>query len=155
MVLLHVGLLIGCVVEPAALGRPFVPWLGWPALAAVLVCQGVRWWCVTTLGRQWNTRVIVVPELPLVTTGPYRLLRHPNYAAVAIEGAALPLVHSAWITAVVFTFMNGLLLRRRIQVEEKALRAAVARGSSGCRDSLVPSGPEGRPSRASSTAFSP
>ena len=124
MVALHVFLLVACVVEAQVSGRPFVPALGWTALAFVVASQGLRWWCIATLGRLWNTRIIVVPGVELVRRGPYRLLRHPNYLAVAVEGAALPLVHSAWITAVVFTVLNAiLLLGYRIPAEERALRA--------------------------------
>ena len=124
MVALHLFLLVACVVEAQVSGRPFVPVLGWTALAFVVASQGLRWWCIATLGRLWNTRIIVVPGVELVRRGPYRLLRHPNYLAVAVEGAALPLVHSAWITAVVFTVLNAiLLLGYRIPAEERALRA--------------------------------
>jgi methyltransferase len=119
MVLLHTGLLAGCVVE--ALHRPFIPALGWPMLAIVLCAQALRWWCIATLGPQWNTRVIVVPGAPRVTGGPYRLLSHPNYVAVVLEGVALPMVHTAWITAIVFTVLNAALLRTRINVENDAL----------------------------------
>lgn len=126
MVVLHTGLLVACVVEVVALDRPFLPWLGWPMLVLVLASQGLRWWCIRTLGPQWNTRVIVVPGLSLVHRGPYRWIPHPNYVAVAIEGLALPLVHSAWITAVGFTVLNAwLLLGFRIPAEERALEAAV------------------------------
>ncbi len=90
-------------------------------LALVVLAQGLRWWCITTLGPHWNTRVIVVPGAPLVAAGPYRLLRHPNYVAVVVEGAALPLVHTAWVTAVAFTALNLVLLSVRIRVEEQAL----------------------------------
>jgi methyltransferase len=121
MVALHTALLGGAVAEVWLLDRPFVPALGWPMLAVALASQALRWWCIATLGRQWNTRVIIVPELPLVRRGPYRLLRHPNYVAVVLEGAALPLVHSAWITAAVFTVLNAVLLRVRISVENQAL----------------------------------
>ena len=121
MVALHTALLFGALAEVWMLDRPFRPILGWVALAVVIASQTLRWWCIATLGRQWNTRVIVVPGLPLVSRGPYRLLRHPNYVAVVLEGAALPLVHSAWATAVVFTVLNAALLARRIQVEERAL----------------------------------
>ncbi len=123
MVVLHTGLLVGAVLEVGALDRPFHGWLGWPMLAVVLAAQGLRWWCIATLGRQWCTRVVVVPGLPAVTRGPYRLLRHPNYVAVAAEGIALPLVHTAWITALVFTLANAVLLRVRISTEERALTA--------------------------------
>ncbi|GAA0444234.1 isoprenylcysteine carboxyl methyltransferase [Acrocarpospora corrugata] len=124
MVALHTGLLAGCLAEVYATGRPFLPWLGWPMLALVVAAQGLRWWCIRTLGRQWNTRVIVVPGLPLVTGGPYRWLRHPNYVAVAVEGAALPLTHTAWVTALVFTVLNAVLMVVRIRCEEAALRLA-------------------------------
>jgi methyltransferase len=90
----------------------------------VVLAQALRWWCITTLGKRWSTRVVVVPGLPLVTGGPYRWLRHPNYVAVVVEGFALPLVHSAWLTALVFTLANAALLRIRIGVEDAALAAA-------------------------------
>jgi methyltransferase len=91
-------------------------------LALVVLAQALRWWCIATLGPRWNTRVVVVPGLPLVRTGPYRFLAHPNYAAVVVEGLALPLVHEAWITAVVFTVANAALLSVRLSVENRALR---------------------------------
>ena len=122
MVALHTALLVAPVVEVVVADRPFLPWLGWTALAAVVAAQGLRWWCIATLGRRWNTRVIVVPGLPLVARGPYRVLRHPNYLAVVLEGVALPLVHTAWVTALAFTVLNAvLLLGFRIPAEERAL----------------------------------
>lgn len=122
MVALHTGLLVACVAEAAITDRPFLPWLGWPALALVLASQALRWWCIAVLGPRWNTRVIVVPGLPLVRRGPYRVLSHPNYVAVVAEGLALPLVHTAWVTALTFTVLNAvLLLRFRIPAEERAL----------------------------------
>lgn len=126
MVLLHTGLLVGAVAEVWLLDRPFIPALGWSMLVLVIASQALRWWCIGSLGRQWNTRVIVVPGLSLVTRGPYRYLRHPNYVAVVVEGAALPLVHSAWLTAVAFTALNAVLLAVRIRVEDNALRGAIA-----------------------------
>lgn len=124
MVLLHAGLLAGCLAEVWLLDRPFLPWLGWPMFLLVLVAQALRWWCISTLGRQWNTRVIVVPDMPLVDRGPYRYLAHPNYVAVVVEGVALPLVHSAWITATAFAILNTWLLTVRIRCESAALREA-------------------------------
>ena len=121
MVVLHTGLLAGCLAEVFLLDRPFLPALGWPMLAVVVAAQLLRWWCITTLGRQWNTRVVVVPDAPRVTGGPYRFMSHPNYVAVVAEGIALPLVHTAWITALVFTVLNAALLSKRIQVENTAL----------------------------------
>lgn len=127
MVVLHVGLLVGCVLEVWLLHRPFLPWLGWTMLAVVVAAQALRWWCIATLGRRWNTLVIVVPGEPLVRRGPYRWLHHPNYVAVVAEGIALPLVHSAWLTAVCFTVANALLLTVRIRVENRALGYTDAR----------------------------
>ena len=125
MVLLHTGLLAGAVIEVLALDRPFLPWLGWPMLALLVASHALRWWCISTLGRQWCTRIVVVPGLSAVTSGPYRFLRHPNYLAVVLEGIALPLVHTAWVTAAVFTVANAALLRVRIAAEERALRSLV------------------------------
>ncbi|MFE2039103.1 isoprenylcysteine carboxyl methyltransferase family protein [Streptomyces scopuliridis] len=126
MVALHTLLLLGCLAEVWPADRPFDPVLGWPMLAVVLAAQALRWWCIRTLGPRWNTRVLVVPGLPLVTGGPYRLLRHPNYVAVAAEGIALPLVHGAWITALLFTACNAVLLTIRIRCENRALESATA-----------------------------
>ena len=123
MVLLHTGLLVGALAEVWLRQPAFVPALGLPMLALVLAAQALRWWCIATLGRQWNTRVIVVPGLPRVTGGPYRFLSHPNYVAVVVEGFALPLVHSAWITAALFSVCNAVLLAVRIRVERRALTA--------------------------------
>ena len=121
MVALHTGLLAGCLAEVYLLDRPFLAWLGWPMLAIVIAAQALRWWCIVTLGRQWNTRVVVIPGAPRVTGGPYRYLRHPNYVAVIAEGVALPLVHTAWLTALVFTVLNAALLATRISTEDAAL----------------------------------
>ncbi|MET8272030.1 isoprenylcysteine carboxyl methyltransferase family protein [Streptomyces sp. NPDC005134] len=124
MVALHTGLLAGCLAETWLGGRPFLPALGWPMLALALGAQGLRWWCITTLGPRWNTRVIVVPDLPLVTAGPYRWLSHPNYVAVIVEGLALPLVHTNWLTATAFTLLNLPLLATRVRCENTALAGA-------------------------------
>ena len=124
MVALHTALFVGCLVEVPLADRPFLPWLGWPMLALLVGAHVLRWWCIRTLGPQWNTRVIRVPGAPLVTGGPYRWLRHPNYVAVVVEGFALPLVHTAWVTALAFTVLNALLLRVRLRVENEALAAS-------------------------------
>ena len=126
MVALHTALFLGCLVEVPLADRPFLPWLGWPMLALLVGAHALRWWCIRTLGPQWNTRVIRVPGARLVTGGPYRWLRHPNYVAVVVEGFALPLVHSAWVTALAFTVLNALLLRVRLRVENEALSTSPA-----------------------------
>jgi methyltransferase len=125
MVALHTALLLACAIEPLVAGRPFVAALAIPAAVLALGSQALRWWCIATLGTRWNTRVIVVPGLPLVRRGPYRLLPHPNYVAVAVEGIALPLIASGWVTAAVFTVLNAvLLLGFRIPAEDRALSGA-------------------------------
>lgn len=124
MVVLHTGLLVGCVLEVWLGGRPFLAALGAPMLVLVVASQALRWWCIRTLGPRWNTRIIVVPDLPLITGGPYRFFRHPNYVAVIVEGVALPLVHTAWLTAIVFSVLNAGLLTVRIRAENNALAGA-------------------------------
>jgi methyltransferase len=127
MVALHTGLIAACALEPVLAGRPFIIALAVPMVVLALAAQGLRWWCIGVLGRRWNTRIIVVPGLPLVARGPYRVLPHPNYVVVALEGIALPLVATGWVTALVFTVLNAvLLLGFRIPAEERALRAALA-----------------------------
>lgn len=126
MVVLHTGLLAGCLLEVWLGNRPFIPALGWPMLVLVIASQALRWWCIRTLGHQWNTRIVVVPGLPRVTGGPYRLFSHPNYVAVVVEGFALPLVHTAWLTAIVFSVLNAGLLTVRIRAENVALTATYA-----------------------------
>jgi len=121
MIALHVALLIGCLLE-AWLAGAFLPWLGYPMLALLVVANALRWWCISTLGRQWSVRVIVIPGAGAVRRGPYRWLRHPNYLAVALDGIALPLVYAGWITALAFTALNAVLLWGfRIPAEERAL----------------------------------
>jgi len=121
MVLLHALFLAGCGVEVLALDRPYTPVVGIPMLILVVVAQGLRISTQIALGRFWNTRVIVIPGMPRVRSGPYRYLRHPNYLAVVVEGFALPLVHGAWVTALVFTLADAWLLRTRIRCENEAL----------------------------------
>jgi methyltransferase len=127
MVALHTGLLVGSVAEVWLLGRPFIDLIGWPAFGVALLCQVGRLWILRSLGHQWNTRIIVVPGMPLSRRGPYRWarLRHPNYLLVAVEGLAIPLVHSAWITAAAFAVLNAvLLIGFRIPAEDRALEAS-------------------------------
>lgn len=126
MTVFHAAFLIACVAEPWLLSRPFIsPW-GYGFLGLALAAQGLRYWAITTLGPRWNTRVIVLPDAEPITGGPYRFVRHPNYVAVVVELLALPLVHGAWVTALVFTVGNALLLRTRVKVEEEALGARYA-----------------------------
>jgi methyltransferase len=120
MVAFHVAFLVSCCAE--ALVRPPPPLaLALAALAGALLAQALRWWAIATLGERWSTRVIVLPGAAPVTGGPYRLVRHPNYLAVALELLCVPLVAGAWHTALVFTVGNAILLAVRIGAEERAL----------------------------------
>ena len=94
------------------------------ALLVYLVLQGFRFWVMRTLGSRWTTRIIVLPEQPLVSAGPYRFLSHPNYAVVAAEIAVLPLVLGLPLLAVLFTVLNAAVLAIRIRSENRALAAA-------------------------------
>ncbi len=142
MVVLHSLFLVACAAEVVGLGRPFPePW-GWVALGLALVAQGLRYWAIASLGERWNTRIIVVPGLSPVTRGPYRFLRHPNYVAVVLELAVVPLIHGAWMTALVFTLGNALLLRVRIRAEESALGESYAQAFAH-RPRFIPEVPRG------------
>lgn len=121
MVTLHVAFLISCALEPWLVQRRFSLLVGGAALAVLAAAQVLRFWTISTLGERWTTRVMVVPGAPLIKTGPYRWLRHPVYLAVVAEIAAIPLLHSLWFTAVVFSLLNLGLLSVRVSVENTAL----------------------------------
>lgn len=87
--------------------------------------QFLRYWAIISLGSMWNTRIIIVPGSKLVQYGPYKYFKHPNYMAVITELAVLPLMFSCFITAVIFSAVNLLLLKRRISIEENALEGLV------------------------------
>ena len=121
MVALHAALLGGATLEPILLDRPFAPARYVGGVAALLLAAALRLWVIRTLGRRWTTRVIVLPGRPLCADGPYRYLRHPNYLAVVIEVAALPIAVGAFATAAIASLLNAALLVVRIRVEEAAL----------------------------------
>ena len=124
MVALHTAFLFAGPLEVWLLDRPFIPGLAAAMLVLLVSAVALRWWVIATLGERWTTRIIILPGAPPVTGGPYRFLRHPNYLAVVLEVAALPLVHTAWITALVCSLANLLVLALRIRVEDAALRSA-------------------------------
>jgi len=131
MALVHALFLPACAAEVLLLHRPFPGVLGWACLVGALCAQALRWWAISALGPRWNVRVIVVPGAAPVRSGPYRILRHPNYVAVVAEMLFIPLAHGAWISAVVFSALNVLLLRARIRTEEQALGATWQREFAG------------------------
>jgi methyltransferase len=123
MVLLHTAGLIGAAVEVVVLKRPFIPWLAAPMFLVFLAANTVRWWVIRTLGEHWNVQVMDSTRLGVVTSGPFRYVRHPNYAAVFAEMLALPLIHTAWITAVAGTVAHMGVLAQRLSTEERVLFA--------------------------------
>ncbi len=140
MVLFHALFLVACAVEPWLLPRPWPRAATLACAALVVAAQALRWWAVATLGPRWSTRIVVLPGAPPVVGGPYRFLRHPNYLAVVVELAALPLALGAVWTALIATVLNAALLSVRIPAEERALGAAWAAAFEG-RTRLVPGRP--------------
>ena len=121
MVTIHVFLLAGSIIEV---------WFSRPILFSefnrvmfflAFASQVLRWWCIASLGQRWNTLVVIIPGLPVSKSGPYKWFKHPNYVAVVIEGFALPMIGSAWRTAVIFTVLNAFVLTARLRSENAAL----------------------------------
>ncbi len=127
MVVFHTLFIIACAVEATFRNPSFPESLSVRALIGEAAAQALRYWSVATLGQSWNTRVIVIPNAPPVTRGPYRYIRHPNYAAVALEIACVPLIRGLMITAAVFSAANAILLAFRIRLEEHALGESYGR----------------------------
>ena len=123
MVALHAAVLAGAAAEVVWLKRPLVPALAAPALVLFVLATALRWRAIGSLGAHWNVRVMDSAPLGVVATGPFRWVRHPNYLGVFVEMAALPLVHSAWISALLAVAGNILVLRDRLRVEEPMLEA--------------------------------
>jgi methyltransferase len=123
MVLLHASVLLGAALEVVLLHRPFIPVLGASMFAVFLAANGVRWWVIRTLGEHWNVQVMDSTRLGVIIAGPFRFVRHPNYAAVFAEMLALPLVHTAWITAALGSLAHMVVLAQRLSTEERVLLA--------------------------------
>src|SRR5207248_8779746 len=121
MVLLHTAVLLGAALEVVLLRRPFIPWMAAPMLAVFLAANAVRWWVIRSLGEHWNVQVVDSTRLGVVTSGPFRYVRHPNYAAVFTELLALPLIHTAWITAFAGAIAHISVLAQRLSTEERVL----------------------------------
>ena len=121
MVFIHVGLLLGSLIEAWTVHPKLNPALGWSMFFLAIASQALRWWCIRTLGRRWNTLVVIIPGMSAIQNGPYKWLKHPNYVAVVIEGFALPMVGFAWRTALIFSFLNIFVLTARLKSENAAL----------------------------------
>jgi len=123
MVLLHTGVLIAAALEVVLLRRPLIPALAIPMGALFLLASALRWWVIATMAGHWNVQVMASTRLGVVTRGPFRWVRHPNYAAVYVELIVLPLIHTAWIAALLAAIGNTWILSQRLAVEEKVLAA--------------------------------
>lgn len=123
MVALHAAMFAGSSAEVILADRPWIPVLGWTALVLFLAGNALRWWAILTLGPRWNTGVMSASRLGIVTSeGPYRWMRHPNYTGIFVEMLALPLIHTAWVTALLGSLVHVFLLRNRVKLEESVMR---------------------------------
>lgn len=123
MVTLHTLFFISLLVEVVSKGFPLIPY--WPILiVAFLLLQLARVWVIRSLGRFWNTKIIILPGANIVKKGPYLYIRHPNYVVVSLEILILPLIFEAYITLILFSILNAIILSIRIPAEEKALLEA-------------------------------
>ena len=121
MVMLHTAVLAGAACEVVFLKRPLIPILAAVCSVIFVGANAVRWWVIRTLGEHWNVQVMNSTGLGVITNGPFHYVRHPNYAAVFVEMLVLPLIHTAWITALVGSAAHVLVLSQRLATEEKVL----------------------------------
>jgi len=139
MVFLHGAVLVCAGAEVLFLHRPLVPALAIPMLALFVLANLLRWWVIGTLAGHWNVEVMESSRVGVVSTGPYRWVRHPNYVAVVIEIFSLPMIHTAWITTIVGTLGDLEILRRRIKVEDACLMSNPAyRAAMGGKPRFIP-----------------
>ncbi|HEV7966236.1 MAG TPA: isoprenylcysteine carboxylmethyltransferase family protein [Candidatus Acidoferrales bacterium] len=123
MVLLHASALWGAGAEVLFLHRPLIAALAIPMSALFILSNVLRWWVIRTLAGHWNVEVMDSPRVGVVSSGPYRWVRHPNYVGVVAEVFSLPMIHTAWMTAIFGTLGYLAILRRRLRVEDRVLLA--------------------------------
>ncbi len=122
-IVLHTGWLLGWLVEGWWRGAQLAQ-LWWLWLGIFVTAQALRYWALTSLGKQWNTRILIVPNADRIARGPYKFIPHPNYIAVVLELLSVPLIFGAWWTAIIASIANAIiLLGVRIPAENKALNA--------------------------------
>jgi methyltransferase len=139
MVLVHAGVLAGSGLEVWLLRRPIRRALALPAGLILVAANVLRWWVIRTLAEHWNIQVMDSVALGVVTDGPFHWIRHPNYVAVFLELTAIPLLHSAWLTALLGGLAHIGVLSRRIAVEEAVLLAnPTYRAAMGPKPRFVP-----------------
>ncbi len=123
--LLQICWWISMIAEVWWFDRPFIPWLAAVGILGAIAGQVLRYFSMRALGWRWTLPIMTLPSQPLVKNGVYAYLRHPNWLGVVIEIAALPLIHNAYLTAIFFSIANGVLMYKRIQLEEAVLHASV------------------------------
>jgi methyltransferase len=126
MVLFHIGILLSAALEVVLLRRPLIPTLAMAAGILMVLATGLRWWVIRTMSEHWNIQIMSSAKLGVVVGGPFRWIRHPNYVAVFVELIALPLIYSAWITALTGAIVHAWILSRRIKTEESVLLSSSA-----------------------------
>ena len=139
IVFLHVGVLIGAGVEVLFLHRPLIPALAIPMLVLFVLSNVLRWWVIRVLGGLWVVQIMDSSNIKVVSDGPFRWVRHPNYAGVVLEVFSLPMIHTAWITALVGTLGYIVPMRRRLKLEDGFLMANPAyRQAMGSKPRFIP-----------------
>lgn len=119
-VIVHILFFISIISESFIINKQTVH-INYMLLFIFIITQVARFWCIYSLGRFWNTKIIVLPGTSLIQKGPYKYIKHPNYIIVGIELIVIPLLFGAYLTAVIFPILHILLLRIRIPIENKAL----------------------------------
>lgn len=123
LVAFHTVVLVSAGLEVLLLHRPFVPALAIPMAVLFVLSNLLRWWVIRLLADLWNVQIMESSRIRIVTSGPYRWIRHPNYVGVVMEVFSLPLIHTAWVTALVGTPLYMEILRRRVRMEDSVLLA--------------------------------
>jgi methyltransferase len=126
MVALHTAILVGSAIEVVVGHRPLLPAVAIPAALCFVAANGLRLWVIRTMASHWNVRVVNTVSLGVVTTGPFRFVRHPNYVAVFVELLALPLIHGAYGTALIGGLVHAIVLVNRVGLEERTLFSSPA-----------------------------
>ncbi len=121
MLLTHVAFFVLTPLEVVLLDREFLPWLGIPMIALFLFAVLLRWWATSLLREQWNSQVVVPEDLQPVTSGPYQVVRHPNYLAVSLELFAAGMMYTAFLSTAVVGVLNLFATVKRIHTEEEVL----------------------------------
>jgi methyltransferase len=128
MLVTHVAFFVLTPLEVVLLDRKFLPWLGIPMIGLFLLATLLRWWATSLLKEQWSSKVVVPADLQPVSSGPYRVVRHPNYLAVSLELLAAGLIYSAFLSTIVVGVLNLYAIVKRIHTEEEVLFQVPAYG---------------------------